>query len=177
MDKISIRRGLVVAVMLAAGLAACGGGGSPAPAASSGVATAAPSGAPASAAPAGNGKVDCAAVKGAAQQLLKVQFLAQLKTPDTIEQIKAKQIGNLDLDTFLASMDALHALDAYTSPLGDVKAAIDAYEAAGKAAQVLFAVEPITQAAIDTYNQEVGPRAAFIRHAPTILAAMDAAGC
>ncbi len=64
-------------------------------------------------------------------------------------------------------MDALHALDAYTSPLGDVKAAIDAYEAAGKAAQVLFAVEPITQAAIDTYNQEVGPRAAFIRHAST----------
>ncbi len=49
------RRGLVVAVMLAAGLAACGGGGSPAPAASSGVATAAPSGAPASAVPSAGG--------------------------------------------------------------------------------------------------------------------------
>ena len=174
-----MRSRLVVPVLMVALLAACGGGSGAAPSVKPSVPTGqASSGPPSgSTAPAGNGKVDCAAVKGAAQQLLKVQFLAQLKTPDIIEQIKAKQIGNLDLDTFLASMDALHALDAYTSPLGDHKAAIDAYEAAGKAAQVLFAVEPITQAAIDTYNQEVGTVAAFLGHAPKILAAMDAAGC
>ena len=71
-------------------------------------------------APAANGSVDCATVKTAAQQLLMVQFLAQLRNPDTIEQIRSKQIGNLDLDTFLAAMHELHALDAYNQNVGTV---------------------------------------------------------
>ncbi len=116
-------------------------------------------------------------MKTAAQKLLMVQLLAQLRTPDTIEQIRTKQIGGLDLDAFLAAMHDLHALDAYSSPLGDPKAAIDFYEKAGKAAQVLFAADPITQAAIDTYNENVGTVAEFLGHQIAIAGAMDAAGC
>ena len=66
-------------------------------------------------------------------------------------------MGNLDLDAFLAAMKTLHTLDAFAGPLGDPKPAIDFYEKAGKAAG-LFAMEPITQAAIDTFNS-VGPSA------------------
>jgi hypothetical protein len=154
-------------------LAACGG--------SSGTASSAnPSAAAASSAasaPGGKGKVDCATIKTAATQLLMIQFLAQLKTPDTIQAIKAKQIGNLDLDTFLAAMHDLHALDSYTSPLGDPKAAIDFYEKAGTAAKTLFATEPMTQAAIDTYNLNVGTVTAFLGHQIAITGALDAAGC
>jgi hypothetical protein len=127
--------------------------------------------------PPAGGKVDCAALKTAAQQLLAVQFLAQLKNPDTIASIKNKQIGNLDLDAFLAAMHTLHALDPYASPLGDPKAALDFYEKAGTAAKVLFATEPMTQAAIDTYNQNVGTVTAFLGHQIAISGAMDAAGC
>jgi hypothetical protein len=123
------------------------------------------------------GAIDCAAIKTAAEQLIAIQFLAQLKTPDTIESIKNKEIGNLDLDAFLAAMHTLHALDAYPSVLGDPKAALDFYEKAGKAAQVLFATEPMTQAAIDTYNQNVGSVADFIGHQAAISGAMGEAGC
>ena len=154
---------LVVPVLLVVLLAACGGG-------------TASSGNP----PASNGQagtVDCAAIDTAAQQLLAVQFLAQLKTPDTIEAIKAKEIGNLDLDAFLAAMEDLHALDSFESPLGDPKAAIEVYETAGKAAKVLFATEPLTQAAIDTYNQSVGTVTEFLGHQVAIAGALDAAGC
>ena len=125
----------------------------------------------------GNGSVDCATIKTAAQQLLAIQFLAQLTTPETIEAIKSKQIGNLDLDAFLAGMHDLHALDSHSSPLGDPKAAIDFYEEAGKAAQTLFGTEPVTQAAIDTYSQKVGTVDAFLSHQIAISGAMSAAGC
>jgi hypothetical protein len=81
------------------------------------------------------------------------------------------------LDTFLAGMHDLHALDSYSSPLGDPKAAIDFYEEAGKAAQVLFATDPITQAAIDTYNLKVGSVADFLSHQVAISGAIGAAGC
>ncbi|MEO5703833.1 MAG: hypothetical protein ABIZ52_05550 [Candidatus Limnocylindrales bacterium] len=124
------------------------------------------------------GAVDCAAIKTAAQQLLAVQLLAQLKTPDTVESIKSKAIGNLDLDAFLAAMAVLHALDAYPSVLGDPKAAIDFYEKAGKAAKVLFATDPMTQVAIDKFNSEnVGTVAEFIGHQTAIAGAMGEAGC
>jgi hypothetical protein len=123
------------------------------------------------------GKVDCAALKTATQQLLAVQFLAQLKNPDTIASIKNKRIGNLDLDAFLTAMHTLHALDPYASPLGDPKPAIDFYEKAGTAAKVLFATDPLTQAAIDTYNLNVGTVPAFLGHQIAISGAMDAAGC
>ncbi len=64
-----------------------------------------------------------------------------------------------------------------TSPLGDPKAAIDTYEKAGEAAKVLFATEPVTQAAIDTYNQNVGSVGEFLSHQIAISGALDAAGC
>ncbi len=110
-------------------------------------------------------------------ELINVQFLAQLTTADTIAAVKAKQMGNLDLDKFLAAMHTLHALDSYSSLLGDPKAAIDFYETAGKAAQTLFAASPVTQADIDAYNQNVGTVGAFLGHQIAISGAMDAAGC
>lgn len=170
-------KSVVPAALLIAVLAACGGSSTAPPANPS--AASQPSTGPTSkaTAPAGNGKVDCAALKTAAQQLLMVQFLAQLKTADTIASVKAKQIGNLDLDAFLAAMHELHALDSYSSPLGDPKAAIDFYEKAATAAKELFATDPMTQAAIDTYNQNVGTVTAFLGHQIAISGAMDAAGC
>jgi hypothetical protein len=141
---------------------ATGGNRSPLPAATS--------------APAG-GKVDCSAIRTAGQELLSVQLLAQLTTPDAVASIKDKTIGNLDLDSFLAAMQQLHALDGYASPLGDPKAAIDAYETAARAAKVLFATTPVTQAAIDAYAPNVGTVAAFLGHQAAIAGAMDAAGC
>jgi hypothetical protein len=98
---------LVVPTLLIVLLAACG---------SSSGATSSP-GRPAtptpaaSTAPAGNGKVDCTALKAAAPQLLMLQLLAQLTTMDNVESIRTKQIGNLDVDAFLAAMHDLHALD------------------------------------------------------------------
>lgn len=161
---------LVAPILMLILLAGCGGaspGGSAKPGPTGGQA---PTGKPA-------GQVDCAAINTAGQQLLAIQFLAQLKTPDTIESIKNKQIGSLDLDAFLAAMQVLHSLDAYPSVLGDPKAAIDFYEKAGKAALVLFATEPMTQAAIDTYNLNVGSVADFLSHQAAIAGAIDEAGC
>jgi hypothetical protein len=172
-----MRTRLVIPALLVFLLAACGSSGTAStanPTASDGQASSSQQ--PGSTAPAG-GNVDCATIRTAAQKLLMVQLLAQLRTPDTIEQIKTKQIGGLDLDAFLAAMHDLHALDAYSSPLGDPKAAIDFYEKAGRAAQVLFATDPITQAAIDTYNQNVGTVAEFLGHQIAISGAVDAAGC
>lgn len=166
---------LVIPALVVALLAACSSGSSGT--ASNANPSATDSQQSGTTAPAGNGKVDCTTIKTAAQQLLMVQLLAQFRTPDTVEQIKTKQIGSLDLDTFLAGMHDLHALDTYSSPLGDPKAAIDFYEVAGKAAQTLFAADPITQAAIDTYNQNVGTVAEFLSHQIAISGAIDAAGC
>ena len=163
-----IRR--AIPALLIAILAACSNG----PASNSNGAATGSQGSTASA-PAGN--VDCAAINTAAQQLLAIQFLAQLKTPDVIESIKSHAIGNLDLDEFLAAMQVLHALDSFSSPLGDPKAAIDLYEKAGQAAKVLFATDPMTQAAIDTYNQNVGTVSDFLGHQIAISGAIDAAGC
>jgi len=161
---------LVAPLLMLILLAGCGGAG--------GGSTTKPGGTGSSAVTAKPGaKVDCAAIKTAAEQLIAIQFLAQLKTPDTIASIKAKTIGNLDLNAFLAGMQTLHALDAYPSVLGDPKAAIDFYVKAAKAAQVLFATDPMTQAAIDTYNQNVGTVTDFLGHQAAISGAMGQAGC
>jgi hypothetical protein len=170
-----MRSRLVSSVLAVAVLAACGGGAAPTANLSTGGAP--PAASAAASAPAGNGAVDCSALKTAAQQLLYIQFLAQLKTPETIEQVKARQIGDLDLDKFLAGMHDLHALDTHPSPLGDPKAAIDFYEKAGAAAKVLFATEPITQAAIDAYNVNVGTVGDFLGHQVAISGALGEAGC
>jgi hypothetical protein len=170
-----MRTRLAATCLLFVVLAACSGGSASTPnppAATNAAATGQPT-----KAPAGNGQVDCAKLKTAAVQLLAVQFLAQLKTADTIEQVKNKQIGNLDLDAFLAAMHDLHALDSYSSVLGDPKAAIEFYEKAGTAAKVLFATDPMTQGAIDTYNENVGTVPAFLGHQGAISAAMGSAGC
>ena len=167
-----IKRAIPAALFIVL-LAACGGtstASNPNPPAATQAATGQAS------APAG-GKVDCPALKTAAVELLAVQLLAQLKSPDTIASIKSKSIGNLDPDKFLAAMQTLHALDPYKSALGDPKPAIDAYEKAATAAKVLFATDPMTQAAIDTYNQNVGSTTEFLGHQTAIAGAMDAAGC
>ena len=163
---------LVIPALLVSVLAACGGGST----ASNGQAST--GGQPNASAPAGNGSVDCAAITTAAQELISVQLLAQLKTPDAVDAIKGHTIGSLDLDKFLAAMHTLHALDGHTSVLGDPKPAIDAYEKAAKAAQVLFAMNPVTQAAIDTYNTEnVGTVVEFLGHQSAISGAMSQVGC
>jgi hypothetical protein len=162
----------VVPAVLVALLAACSATGS-----ASEAGTASTGQQPGASTPAGNGTVDCAAITTAAQELIMVQFLAQLKTADTIEAVKTHQIGNLDLDKFLAAMNTLHALDSHPGVLGDPKPAIDFYEKAAKAAQVLFATDPMTQAAIDTYNENVGTITEFLGHESAISAAMGEVGC
>jgi hypothetical protein len=166
----------VILALLVVLVVACssGTGSSPAPSA---IGKPTATGKPAETSEAGNGKVDCAKVKAAATQLLMIQFLAQLRTPDSVEQIRTKQFGNLDVDVFLAAMHDLHALDSYPSALGDPKAAIDFYESAGKAAQALLATDPVTQAAIDAYTQQIGTTPQFLSHQAEIAGAMDAAGC
>jgi hypothetical protein len=167
--------GLAFIVVLAA---ACGGAATATPKANATPAGGQPSIAPgASKAPAGNGSVDCSKIKAAAVELLSLQFLAQLKTPENVEAVRSKQIGNLDIDTFLGAMHDLHALDGSASPLGDPKAAIEFYEKAGNAAKVLFATKPVTQAAIDTYNKNVGTVGDFLSRQIAISAAIDQAHC
>ena len=124
------------------------------------------------------GQVDCAAIEEAGKQLVGIQLMAQLTNPDTVASIRDKQIGNLDLDAMLAALAVLHALDGYSSPLGDPKAAIDDYEKAARAAKELFATEPITQAAIDAFNAEnVGTVGTFLGRQAAIAGAIDEAGC
>ncbi len=167
-----MRNRLVIPALVIALLAACSGGsGSGAPPTPSPVAS------DAQASSGQVGTLDCTAINTAAQQLLMLQFLAQLKTPDTIQSIKTQQIGGLDLDKFLAAMHELHALDSHASPLGDPKPAIDFYETAAMAAKVLFATDPMTQAAIDTYNQNVGTVTEFLGHQIAISGAISDAGC
>jgi hypothetical protein len=154
-------------------LAACGGsapgqtpgsiGATPAPAATSG-----PAG--------GGGAVDCAAMKSAAEALIGIQLLAQLRSPESIESIKS--LGTLDLDAMLAALDELHALDGFAGPLGDPKTSIDHYEKAAAAAKALFDMDPVTQAAIDAFNDEhVGTIGDFLGKQIAISGAMDEADC
>ena len=100
--------------LLVALLAACssGTGSSSNPSASNGQGSTTSQ--PGASTPGGNGSVDCTAIKTAAQELLSLQFLAQLTTADNIESIKSHQFGNLDLDKFLAAMHELHALDSFS---------------------------------------------------------------
>lgn len=170
-----MRKRLVLPALLVALLTACSSNGG----ASSGPSSNTQPSASAGQASTGGqpGTLDCTAINTAAQELIMVQFLAQLTTPDTAEAVKTHQIGNLDLDKFLAAMHELHALDSHPGVLGDPKPAIDFYEKAGNAAKVLFATDPITQAAIDTYNQNVGTITEFLGHQSAIAAAIGEAGC
>jgi hypothetical protein len=160
-------------------LAACSSGGGAASTATAAAPGQTSAGQPAdSAAPAGNGSVDCTKVKAAlAKIIVSVQLLAQIHDPAAVEAFKSKAIGDLDPDEFLAALKDLHALDGQTSVMGDPKAAIDAYEAAGQAAKTLFAASPVTQADVDTYNQSVGSLTDFLGHQTAIAGAMDSAHC
>jgi len=167
-------------------LAACGGGSSDATSDDGGSATtAAPSGSDTTADPGSDddgggdsgGDVDCAEISDAAQQMISIQLLAQLDSPETVESIKTNQIGGLDLDAFLEGMETLHQLDGYDNPLGNPKEAIDLYEDAAQQAQELFDADPPTQEAIDAYQESIGEPAEFLGHQTAIAGALDEAGC
>jgi hypothetical protein len=174
-----MRTRLLTPILFIVVLAACSSGGGAASTATAAAPGQTAAGQPAdSAAPAGNGSVDCTKVKAAlADIIVSVQLLAQIHDPAGVDAVKSKTIGDFDPDTFLAALKDLHALDGQTSPLGDPKAAVDAYEAAGQAAKALFAKSPATQADIDTYNQSVGSLTEFLGHQTAIAGAMDAAHC
>jgi hypothetical protein len=164
---LSMRTKLAISILLAATLAACGGAGGPA-------ATKNPAGTTSK--PGGGTTVDCTKLTAAATQLIGLQLLAQLTTPETIESIK--KVGNLDVDKLLSALADLHALDSVSSPLGDAKASIDFYQKAAKAAKTLLAMDPVTQVAIDAYNKDnVGTVADFLGKQMAISGAMGEAGC
>jgi hypothetical protein len=154
-------------------VAACGGS-APGQTSSSNGATPPPA---ATSGPPGGGSVDCAAMKAAAEQLVGIQLLAQMTTPETAASIKDGNIGNLDPDKMLVALARLHALDGYVSPLGDPKASIEVYERAAEAAKILFAKDPMTQADVDTYYETVGSIGEFLGKQIAISGAMDEAGC
>lgn len=158
---------IALSMVLAGLLAACGGAGGPASTSKNPPA--------ATQKPAG-GSVDCAKLKTAAAQLLGIQLLAQLTSPESIATIKS--LGNLDLDKMLSALGDLHALDSVSTPLGNAKASIEVYEKAAKAAKTLFAMDPVTQAATDAYNKDnVGTIGDFLGKQMAISGALGEAGC
>ena len=160
----------LVALVAVFVLAGCGGGGA--------VATSNSNNGQPTSKPAGGGTaVDCAAMTTAAQQLLGIQLLAQMTTPELVESIKKNQIGALDPDKMLAALATLHALDGVTSQFGDVKSAIEVYEKSATAAKVLFAKSNVTQADVDEFYKTVGSLNDFLGHQVAISGAMSEAGC
>ncbi len=124
------------------------------------------------------GDVDCAAVTKAAQDLLQVQLMAQIRDPESIATFKSGTIGNLDTAKFLASMKVLHQLDGHKlTGFDDPKDAIDTYEAAAKQVQELLDADPPSQADIDAYNQSIGTVGEFLGHQAAISGALEDAGC
>jgi glucose/arabinose dehydrogenase len=180
-----MRTKLLLPAVLAVALAGCGASGAATQApAQSGVATSAPTHAPAATdastqAPAANGSVDCTKVKAAlADLIVPIQLMAQIHDPSAVDSFEKGTIGpKLDPDKILADLADLHALDSVSTPLGDPKAAISAYEDTANALKTLFATSPATQAAVDTYNQHVGEMTTFLMHQSAISAAMDEAHC
>ena len=71
-----MKTNLAISIVLAAAVAACGGAGGPGSTAK---------GQPGATQQQGGGKVDCTKLKAAAAQLISIQLLAQLTTPESIE--------------------------------------------------------------------------------------------
>jgi hypothetical protein len=166
-----MQRRLASSIVLCVVLAACGAG----PGGPGGTSGPGATNRPAST-QAGGGDVDCAAIRSAAEKLIGIQLLAQITTPQSIETLKS--IGNLDLDEMLTALDDLHALDGIDSPLGSPRESIKHYEAAAAAAKALFAMEPVTQAAIDAYNEaHVGTIGEFLGKQAAISSAIGEADC
>ena len=126
-----------------------------------------------------SGKVDCAAIKTAAPDLIvSVQLLAQLTTPGAVASVKDHTVGNFDADRFLASMKTLHSLDGTKSVVGgNVKDSINAYEQAATKAKVLLAANPPSQAQLDDYAKGIGSIQDFLRNQSTISGAIATANC
>jgi hypothetical protein len=175
----AMRSRLLSLALVALVAAACGGSGaSPTTNPAAAASYAASQAGAASTGAGGKGKVDCTSLKAAGADLIVgVQVLAQIRTPEALASVKDKSFGNFDPDTFIASMQKLHALDGVTSPLGDPKPAIDAYIAAGQAAKALLAESSVTQADIDAYLKNVGSLSDFLGKQMAISGAMSAAGC
>lgn len=176
------RHATALLVGLALLLAACGGGSSDAGGSSdggSGSDTTAPKdgGSDSGSDSGSKGDVDCEEIKTASQQLLSVQLLAQLNSPDNVAAVKEGTVGTFDPDEFLAGMETLHQLDGYSGPLGDPGPAIDAYEDAATQAKALLDADPPTQEAIDAYMESIGTTGEFLGHQVAISGALDEAGC
>ena len=116
-------------------------------------------------------------LKTAAEQLLSVQLMAQIRDPESIASFKSGTIGNLDFDKFLAAMQTLHALDGHDGVLGDPKEAIDIYEKAATDAKALFEKDSPTQADIDAFNASIGTTGEFLGHQAAISGGLEEAGC
>lgn len=165
-----MRTQLALSILAAALIAGCGGAGPGATTNGQGP------GATQAATSGPDGAVDCTAILSAAEKLIGIQLLAQIATPENVESMKS--IKALDFDTLLTNLDTLHALDGVSTPLGSAKDAIDDYEAAAKAAKALFEMDPVTQEAIDAYNDEhVVTLSQFLGKQIAISAAIDEAGC
>lgn len=119
----------------------------------------------------------CTRLDEAAEQLDQVPLFLQLTTPDNVNAIKAKLIGDLDLDEFFRAMVVLHQLDGSSSPLGDPRDAINAYERAAVEAKPLFAAPSPSQASINAYQDVIGDPGTFLAHQTPIAAALTEAGC
>lgn len=172
-------RNKVALLVLAIALAGCGGS-TPGPTGAGSIATPNPTtagGGPTAGSGGNGGSVDCAALTTAAQQLLGIQLLAQMTTPETVESIKKNQIGALDPQKMLDALATLHALDGVPSQFGDVKSAIGVYEKAATAAKALFAKSNVTQADVDEFYKTVGSINDFLGHQIAISGAMSEAGC
>lgn len=127
---------------------------------------------------AGTGKADCASLKKAAAQLVVgIQLLAQMRSPEAVAGVKDKVVGDFDPDAFIAALQQLHAIDNASSPLGNPKTAIDNYIAAAQAAKILLAKDKVSQADVDAYLTKVGTISDFIGGQVPISAALSAAGC
>ena len=177
----AMRSTLLSFALVAVLAAACGsaGGASTSNPSSAAASSAASQAAASTAAGGGTGKVNCSSLKDAgAQLIIGAQVLAQLRTPETVQGVKDKTIGgDFDPDKFIAAMQQLHALDSVNSPLGDQKAAIDAYIKAAQAAKTLLAKSTVTQTDIDAYLTNVGSITDFLGKQMAISGAMSTAGC
>ncbi len=130
---------------------------------------------------AGSAAVDCAALIAAGKKLVGIQLMAQVKTPDSVANMKKERGLRVDTDLTLAALGTLHGLDGR----GDAKDAIDFYENATREYAKLLANDAPTQADVDAYNKAIGIDPAdlrgslgrFLGKQAAISTALNQAGC
>jgi len=123
------------------------------------------------------GEVDCAAMEAALSEFTSVQLLAQIRDPGSIETLKLGSLTVVELDALEQALTELEVLDGYSNDMGDPAEAIDNLQAAVAEARGLFEADPVTQEAIDAYNESIGTLAEFLGNQVPISAALDEAGC